>query len=230
MIESQISNPNAAPTVWMVPSFLILTTVLALNYLGDVVRKQVRRAGERTVSRRKRVAAPGTERFADAPLDGSLLEVEEVKTQFKTRSRPRACRRRRLLHARAGQDDRDRGRVGLRQVGAVAFDHGSVAEQRRAARQHPVRGPRDRPRNGQRHAPVLGHADGDGLPGPDDVAQPRDADRQPDHGVAAVPLRRHQGVRRGDGARVAHVGRVSPRPSGACGSIRTSFPAACANA
>lgn len=38
MIESQISNPNAAPTVWMVPSFLILTTVLALNYLGDVVR------------------------------------------------------------------------------------------------------------------------------------------------------------------------------------------------
>ncbi len=40
MIESQISNPNAAPTVWMVPSFLILTTVLALNYLGDVVRKK----------------------------------------------------------------------------------------------------------------------------------------------------------------------------------------------
>ena len=33
---------------------------------------------------RKRGAAPGTERFADAPLDGSLLEIDEVKTQFKT--------------------------------------------------------------------------------------------------------------------------------------------------
>src|SRR5437867_4753765 len=36
------------------------------------------------MSRRKRGAAPGTDRFADAPLDGSLLEVDEVKTQFKT--------------------------------------------------------------------------------------------------------------------------------------------------
>jgi peptide/nickel transport system ATP-binding protein len=36
------------------------------------------------VSRRKRAAAPGSERFADAPLDGSLLEIENVKTQFKT--------------------------------------------------------------------------------------------------------------------------------------------------
>ncbi len=40
MIESQISNPNSAPTVWMVPSVLILTSVLALNYLGDVVRSK----------------------------------------------------------------------------------------------------------------------------------------------------------------------------------------------
>jgi peptide/nickel transport system permease protein len=38
MIQSQISNPNSAPTVWMVPSALILLTVLSLNYLGDVVR------------------------------------------------------------------------------------------------------------------------------------------------------------------------------------------------
>jgi peptide/nickel transport system ATP-binding protein len=36
------------------------------------------------MSRRKRGAAPGAERFADAPLDGSLLEIEDVKTQFKT--------------------------------------------------------------------------------------------------------------------------------------------------
>src|SRR5689334_23543407 len=36
------------------------------------------------MSRRRRAAAPGTTRFADAPLDGALLEVDEVKTQFKT--------------------------------------------------------------------------------------------------------------------------------------------------
>jgi peptide/nickel transport system permease protein len=40
MIQSQISNPNSAPTVWMVPSALILLTVLSLNYLGDVVRSK----------------------------------------------------------------------------------------------------------------------------------------------------------------------------------------------
>jgi peptide/nickel transport system ATP-binding protein len=34
--------------------------------------------------RGRRAGAPGTERFADAPLDGPLLEVDDVKTQFKT--------------------------------------------------------------------------------------------------------------------------------------------------
>ena len=38
MIYSQLSNLNSAPTVWLVPSVLIFVTVLALNYLGDVVR------------------------------------------------------------------------------------------------------------------------------------------------------------------------------------------------
>jgi peptide/nickel transport system permease protein len=38
MIYSQLSNLNAAPTVWIVPSVLIFVSVLALNYLGDVVR------------------------------------------------------------------------------------------------------------------------------------------------------------------------------------------------
>ena len=36
------------------------------------------------MSRRKRAPAPGSERFADAPLDGALLEIEDVKTQFTT--------------------------------------------------------------------------------------------------------------------------------------------------
>ncbi|HEY5171913.1 MAG TPA: ABC transporter permease [Acidimicrobiia bacterium] len=38
MIYSQLSNLNSAPTVWIVPSVLIFVSVLALNYLGDVVR------------------------------------------------------------------------------------------------------------------------------------------------------------------------------------------------
>jgi peptide/nickel transport system permease protein len=38
MIYSQLSDLSASPAVWIVPSVLIFLTVLALNYLGDVVR------------------------------------------------------------------------------------------------------------------------------------------------------------------------------------------------
>ena len=38
MIYSQLSNLDSAPAVWIVPSILIFVSVLALNYLGDVVR------------------------------------------------------------------------------------------------------------------------------------------------------------------------------------------------
>jgi peptide/nickel transport system permease protein len=38
MIYSQLSNLNSSPTVWIAPSVLIFISVLALNYLGDVVR------------------------------------------------------------------------------------------------------------------------------------------------------------------------------------------------
>jgi peptide/nickel transport system permease protein len=38
MIQSQLSDLNSASAVWIVPSMLIFMTVLALNYLGDVVR------------------------------------------------------------------------------------------------------------------------------------------------------------------------------------------------
>jgi peptide/nickel transport system permease protein len=38
MIYSQLSSLDASPTVWIVPSVLIFVSVLALNYLGDVVR------------------------------------------------------------------------------------------------------------------------------------------------------------------------------------------------
>lgn len=38
MIFSQITDLGTSPPVWVVPSILIFLTVLALNYLGDVVR------------------------------------------------------------------------------------------------------------------------------------------------------------------------------------------------
>ncbi|HUI49714.1 MAG TPA: ABC transporter permease [Acidimicrobiia bacterium] len=40
MIYSQLSDLSASPAVWIVPSLLIFLTVLALNYLGDVVRSR----------------------------------------------------------------------------------------------------------------------------------------------------------------------------------------------
>jgi peptide/nickel transport system permease protein len=40
MINSQISDLNSSPPVWVVPSILIFLTVLSLNYLGDVVRSK----------------------------------------------------------------------------------------------------------------------------------------------------------------------------------------------
>ena len=95
------------------------------------------------------------------------------------------------LHPRARQDARHRRRVRLRQDRAVPLDHGPAHRpQRRAQRAR-------RRYDGQelvgaahsRAARALGHRDGDGLPGPDDLAQPGDADRAPDHRGAALPPR-----------------------------------------
>jgi peptide/nickel transport system permease protein len=40
MINSQLSNLDNAPSVWIVPSVLIFLCVLSFNYLGDVVRQR----------------------------------------------------------------------------------------------------------------------------------------------------------------------------------------------
>ncbi len=161
------------------------------------------------MSRRKRAAAPGTERFADAPLDGSLLEVSDVKTQFKTD--------RGLVHAvdgvsftlergktigivgesGCGKSVLSRSIMGLLpsnvvRYGSIHFEGHEIGKAK-----------------GNDMRQLLGHPDVDGVPGPDDLAQPGDAHRQPDHGVVALPLRRDEGVRGGDGARAARLGRYS---------------------
>ena len=81
------------------------------------------------------------ERFRDAPLDGSLLDVDEVKTQFKTPSG--------LVHAVDGvtftlERGKTIGIVGESGCGksVLALDHGAAPRQRRALRQHQVRGER----------------------------------------------------------------------------------------
>ena len=93
-------------------------------------------------------AAPqvAAERFADAPLDGPLLEVDGVKTFFKT---PRG-----LVHAVDGvsltlERGKTLGIVGESGSGKSVLSRsimGLLPEQRRTSRQHQVRGPRDRRR------------------------------------------------------------------------------------
>ena len=89
---------------------------------------------------------PTADRFADAPLDGPLLEVNDVKTHFKTE--------RGLVHAVDGvsftlERGKTLGIVGESGSGKSVLSRsimGLLPEQRRAARQHQVRRARDRRR------------------------------------------------------------------------------------
>ena len=192
--------------------------------------RPLRRAGERAVSRAQARARPKP--------NGSPTRRSTARCSRSTRSRRSSRRRRGLVHAVDGVSfSLERGKtigiVGESGCGKSVLSRsimGLLPEQRRAPRQHQVRGPRDRPGHDRADAPLLGHADVDGVPGPDDVAEPGDAHRQPDHRVAAVPPRRHEGLRRRDRARAARSRSGFPRPSAGCGSTRTSCPAACASA
>ena len=157
--------------------------------------------------RRRRSTA---DRFADAPLDGPLLEVDGVQTFFKT---PRG-----LVHAVDGvsltlERGKTLGIVGESGSGKSVLSrsimgllpgnverHGSIKfEGHEIGNVHDAR---------QMRA-LLGHADVDGVPGPDDLAQPGHADRQADHRAAALPPRREPDYAAGHRARAAAVGRDS---------------------
>ena len=110
---------------------------------------------------------------------------------------------------RAGQDARRRRRVRLGQDGAGPLDHGAAHRpQRRAQRLgHATTGRSSwAPRNDHAAGPV-GHRDGDGVPGPDDVAQPGDEDRAADHRGPPLPPRHPQGRGQRAGAAAARLGR-----------------------
>ena len=148
------------------------------------------------------------------------------------RHRPwaRARGRRRVVHARTRTHARHRGRVGLGQDRVVALDHGPAAQaRRRAAWFDPLRGHRDRRCEAEGHAPLLGRPHGDGVPGPDDVAEPGDEDRPSDHRVDPHPPRRRS--RRSPTSSRCHCSRRygCPIPSAACPSTRTSSPGVCGN-
>ena len=158
--------------------------------------------------RRHRAPVDASSRYPTAGARRAAARGHRHQDPVRDLAGPRACRRRRQLLARAGQDARHRRRVGLGQVGALAVDHGPAAEEQRGALgQHPLRGSRDHRPLGRRPAGAVGHADGDGVPGPDDVAEPGDEDRQPDHRAAAVPPRHLEELRQGDRGLAPRFGR-----------------------
>ena len=138
-------NLAESPHIVFEPALFIFFTVLALNFLGDVVRSRLRRAGGRPVSDTATESTPTPRRRRRRP---PLLEVTDVKTHFETE--------RGLVRAvdgvsfdlERGQDARHRRRVGFGQDRAVALDHGPAAQAGRRPRGlDPVRGHRDRRRS-----------------------------------------------------------------------------------
>ena len=103
-----------------------------------------------------------------------LLEVDDLRVEFRQRSGHRQRRQRRQLHAGRGADPGDPRRVRLRQVGVRAGDHGHPRHPAGGHhRRHPVRGPRHAADVGRGPAedPRSGHLDD--LPGRAVGAEPR---------------------------------------------------------
>ena len=137
-------------------------------------------------SRRKQV----NRTISAQPTSTRLLEVSDLHTSFKTeKGLVRAVNgvsftldRGKTLgvvgESGSGKSVLSRSIMGLlprrnvEREGSVQFEGTEISQ--------PLR---------HRDARVLGHRDGDDLPGPDDVAQPGGEDRPPDHRIASLPPR-----------------------------------------
>ena len=117
---------------------------------------------------------------------GTLLEVDRPAHARSRRRGAGARRRRRVVHARARQGARasSASRAPARPCCRGRSWACSPARQRRCAGLGALRGPGDHRPSAQADAPHLGPGDVDDLPGPDDVAEPADEDRQADHRAA----------------------------------------------
>ena len=154
-------------------------------------------------------------RRANVQTHGALLEVTDLRTSFKT---PRG--RVRAVDGVSFTLDRGRslGIVGESGSGKTVLARSIMGlltgRNVRPGGLGAVRGPgADRPL-AQGDAPHLGPGDVDDLPGPDDVAEPADEDRQADHRAA-------QGAPRHEGSRTPRR-----RPSSCCATCRSPRPTA----
>ena len=147
------------------------------------------------------------------------------------RRRHRARRRRRQLLGRRRRDARHRRRIRLRQerhrAVADAAARGAAPHRRRRGA---LPGPRRRCDVGRGDARAARRRHRDGVPGPDDLAQPGAAHRAPAgrDDAGARPL--HRASRRPPAPCRCSAAWASPRRSARSTAIRTSSPAACASA
>ena len=174
----------------------------------------------------------GLQRIGKEPVPvRPLLQVDDLHTGSDCATA--SCAPSTASRSRStGQDPRRRRRVRLGQVGAVPLDHGPAAAsnvERRASVRFDGHDIADARR--QADARALGHGDGDGVPGPDDLAEPGHADRHADHRVAALPPRHEQARTPRSAALALLAVGGHPRARAALQRVpRTSSPAACASA
>ena len=223
-----------APLSQFIPSVVIFLTVMALNFLGDGLRAALRRPGERPVSEHGSDASdgPAGHRRPTDERRRPLLEVDDLKTHFHTAAAPVRAVDGVSLHARAGQDPRHRGRVGLGQVGAVPLDHGPApAATSTATGQRPLRGPRAH-RHARRGACASCWGTEMAMVFQDPMTSlnpvhARSASRSPSRSASTSTWPRSEADE--TARRAAHVGRHPRARAPPRASTRTSCRAACAS-
>ncbi len=172
----------------------------------------------------------GRTQASGRPESGLLLEVEDLRTYFRTpRGKVKAVDgvsftldRGKALgivgESGSGKTVLSRSIMGL--LGGKSVERtGSI----RFAGQEMIH------LTAQADAPHLGPRDVDDLPGPDDVAEPADEDRQADRRAAAHASRRQPRATPGRRPSACCAKSASPRRRGASSSTRTSCRAACAS-